>query len=327
MACEVLALLCVCVVANTLTYLTVVSPSTPPALLPLLEPSTLLTAQTATKSLILNTPHLLLDASFEEVTTAWLSAFCEETQVPLLVLGPVTKVQSGNWTFYLGGTHEEVASALDEALGCLGVKKVTLLSDSSVNSQTLQRTVSAAPRKVRYEHHLFATAESPQTFVGKILRPTGNRVTVFITSAAATKELLKGQYHMHIGGRGYANLILQSSALFSRTGNDNEANLAEGELLLAEEADSLAVFEQDLYARRYELVKSFLFSSPGQVKTLLDRQFPAQVRSPRYVLVNCITPLALSYFAFTRITARSQARYTSWATLFPCLPITPPLSL
>ena len=286
MACEVLALLCVCVVANTLTYLTVVSPSTPPALLPLLEPSTLLTAQTATKSLILNTPHLLLDASFEEVTTAWLSAFCEETQVPLLVLGPVTKVQSGNWTFYLGGTHEEVASALDEALGCLGVKKVTLLSDSSVNSQTLQRTVSAAPRKVRYEHHLFATAESPQTFVGKILRPTGNRVTVFITSAAATKELLKGQYHMHIGGRGYANLILQSSALFSRTGNDNEANLAEGELLLAEEADSLAVFEQDLYARRYELVKSFLFSSPGQVKTLLDRQFPAQVRSPRYVLVN-----------------------------------------
>jgi hypothetical protein len=186
----------------------------------------------------------------------------------------------------LGGTYEEEASALDEALSCLKLKKVTLLSDASAKSQTIQRVLAASSRAVLYEHHMFAAAESAQIFVGRVLRPTGNRVTVLISSANTTKALLKGQSHMHIGGRGYANVLLMSSSFYTLTSSDSESNLAEGELLLAEEADMWATSEKDFYLRRVGEATTFLASRPETVKTLLDTSYPTHIRSPHFVLIN-----------------------------------------
>jgi len=100
---------------GSLTYFTVVSPSTPLSLLALLDANTRLTARTVAEALLFNSPNLLLDASFENLTTAWLSAFSEETQVPLLILGSVAKTCGGNGTFNLGPTYEDMAWS---CLGC-----------------------------------------------------------------------------------------------------------------------------------------------------------------------------------------------------------------
>jgi hypothetical protein len=133
---------------------------------------------------------------------------------------------------------------------------------------------------------MFAAAESAQIFVGRVLRPTGNRVTVLISSANTTKALLKGQSHMHIGGRGYANVLLMSSSFYTLTSSDSESNLAEGELLLAEEADMWATSEKDFYLRRVGEATTFLASRPETVKTLLDTSYPTHIRSPHFVLIN-----------------------------------------
>jgi len=272
-------------VLSSLTYFTVVSPSTPAALKPMLDSATLFSAQTVVQTLLREAPDLLLDASFEDMTTAWLSAFSEEAQVPLLVLGPVAKMQGGNWTFYMGGTYAEVVSALDEALSCLQLKQVSLVSDVSAYSQTLQATFTATPSTVQYESHLFATEESPQTFVGKVLRPTGNRMTVFITSASTTKELLQGQFHMHVGGRGYANLMPLSSALYPVSANDSESNLVEGGLVVAKEEDMWATSDRDIYERKLAQVRAFL-ESGNELVDNLQKWFSARMRRPRYVLLN-----------------------------------------
>lgn len=271
------------VVLGSLTYFTVVSPSTPLPLLSLLDANAKLTAQTLAETLLFNSPDLLLDAAFEDLTTAWLSSYSEETQVPLLVLGPVAKPQRGNWTFHLGMTYEEMASAVDEALSCLDLQQVSLVSDASASSQALRAALGRVPRTVLYEHHMFASEQSPRSFFGKLVRPTGNRMTVFITSALTTKVLLKEQFHMHIGGWGYANLLAPFSALYTLSSNDTERNLAEGELLLAQEDDMWITSDSDMYTQQYRIVKSFLTSSPELLKTALNMYFA----SPRrYVVIN-----------------------------------------
>lgn len=271
-------------VLASLTHLTVVSPSTPSALRAILK-SPLYSALEVTSSL-LSTPGIVLDASFEDHTTVWLSALCEEIQIPLIVLGPVQQIQSLDWTFYLGGSYEEMASALQTVLTCLGFKTVTVVGDVSSYSRSLEEALQQQESDITLHYNIFASEDSAETYAGKVLRPLGNRMTVFITSSPTTKKLLKGQYHMHIGGSGYANLMLLPSALYTVDKDDIEENLVEGELVIAEERDSLVTSATELYSNLYSQVQSFLASDSSRIKSLLTQQYPSHLRTPNYVVLN-----------------------------------------
>ena len=268
----------------SLTHLTVVSPSTPSALLPLLKSPLYSTVEVT--SHLTPAPDIIVDVSFEGPTTVWLSSLCEEIQVPLLVLGPVLQAQSLVWTYYLGGTYAAMTSALQTVLTCLGLKDVTVVGDASSYSRALETALRQQESELRLHYNVFASEEPADTYVGKVLRPFGNRMTMFITSPRVTKKLLKAQYRMHIGGSGYANLMPLPSALYSVESSDREANLVEGELLVAEEGDSLVASETEFYATKYALVQNLLASDFRSAKSLLDLQFPSHSRSSTFIVLN-----------------------------------------
>lgn len=271
---------------HSATYLAVVSPSTPASLQALLDSSSQFTLSQVSDSLSLASPDFLIDASYEDMTTILLSALCEEIHTPLLVLGTVRRYYTSPWTFYLGETYKQLAEALSSALSCLGFQTVTVVSDSSSYSQELLTAFHSTDTSIHYDISLFPPQQPAETFVGKVLRPTGNRMTLFLTSPAATKALLKAQYGMHIGGKGYANLMPLFSSLYPLDTSDVQPNLVDGGLIVSEETDASAASEADVYRRRYALLEPFLTAHPSKLKELLELQFSNHVRPLVYVIVN-----------------------------------------
>ena len=271
---------------HSATYFAVVSPSTPASLQALFDSPSQLTLSQVSDSVRLSSPDLLIDASFEDMTTILLSALCEEIHTPLLVLGTVRRYYTSPWTFYLGETYEQLADALNSALNCLGFQTVTVVSDSSSYSQELLAAFDTTDTNIHYDVSLFPPEQPAEVFVGKVLRPTGNRMTLFLTSPAATKALLKAQYGMHIGGKGYANLMPLLSSLYALDSTDVQPNLVDGGLLVSEETDSFATTEAEMYRGRYAILEPFLSARPSKLKELLELQFPNHVRPLVFVLGN-----------------------------------------
>ena len=254
-------------------YYAVTSVSTPPALAAFFPSSLSLAQATA-----VNDADLLLDATFEELSTVTLTALSQELRVPLLVLGPVAKAENSEWTYYFGGTFDRLATSLDTTLRCLGLRTVNLVGDSSTCSMHVVQALRSLNSTVLYEPLLMSNIDSVESYVGKVLRPRGNRMTVFTTRPNLTKEVLKAQFHMHIGGAGYANLLPTYSSLYLLGSQDLEDSLRNGNLIVAERDEVSLSTEEQAAAQLFSLLSPFLYLQSLDAKALLESTIPTHVR-------------------------------------------------
>lgn len=228
---------------------------------------------------------MLLDVSYEPLTTERLAALSEEREMVLVVLGPKRPGKPGKWTFYLGGETAEWVSALRAVLQWLKVETANLISDLSSFSLHLKESLTLQTPNVRWATHLFSH-QSAQYLMGNVIRPYGNRFSVFAASAEATKRVLKAQFQMHIGGAGYANVLLEESALFTLGKDDFEANLYEGNLIIAREITSNATNEQEFYRVLYGEIEPYLTLNPAELLLRLESDFPTHTLVSPYLLLN-----------------------------------------
>ena len=229
---------------------------------------------------------ILIDATYEALQTNRLTALSKDTQVPLLVLGPVERTQLSNWVYYLSESPSQVASAIDTVIRYLGAPKVSLVQDTSAYSQHLVQALLTRNSSVHYETRFVTREEPVEAFVGKVLRPQGNRITVFTTHPVLTKALLKAQFSMHIGGAGYCNLLPFHSSLFILDPSDTEDNLKTGNLIVAEAQAALLTSTQEAAAQLYSQLSAYFQTSSSEAKVLLDSAFPSHHQHSDFVLVN-----------------------------------------
>lgn len=260
------------------TYFAVIGPSTPQAWKDLIsEQITLAEAMQTAESRQID---LLLDASYEEQAASALSSLCRELHIPLLVLGPTATVLERDWTYYMGGVHDQLAAAVDATLKCLDFGTANLIGDSQSYSSHLRAALHSRNSTVVYSDMIISNTDSLDALVAKVLRPKGNRVTLFTTSPGLTKKLLKLQFYMHIGGAGYANILPAYSALFPLYDTDTEDNLRNGNLIVAETAEISVNTEEESIAQTYALIRPYLTLTSTEAKALLDLNFPTHLRSP-----------------------------------------------
>ena len=138
-----IALLLIWIQSLSALYYAITSESTPPALatffpfsLSLAEANAILEAD------------VLVDATFEELSTATLTALSNELQVPFLVLGPADKPQDFDRTYFFGGTLDRISASLDTTLKCLGFHSANLVGDSSAYSTHLVRALHSGNSSV-----------------------------------------------------------------------------------------------------------------------------------------------------------------------------------
>ena len=264
-------------------YCAITSPATPPAILPFL-PSSYSLAEVAG---LLATVEVgvLIDATFDEVATTRLAVLSQELHIPLLVLGPTERYQS-DWVFYLGVSFDLLARAMDEALRCLGFLSVSVFGDVSSYSLRLGAALRSLKSSVDYDFLIVSPNESLETYVGTVLRPKGKRMTVFTTLPSNTKEILKAQYRMHIGGAGYANLMSAYSSFFAVDLEDTENNLVTGNLVIIERKEVAMVSDEDWAKWLYAVISPFLSLTSSNARNTLEIAFPSHIRDQDYVLMN-----------------------------------------
>lgn len=171
---------------------------------------------------------------------------------------------------------------------------------------------------------------SPNDFCGNSAETKRKRMTVFTTLPSITREVLKAQYHMHIGGAGYANLMSAYSSLFAVGLEDTENNLITGHLVITEREEASIASDEDWAKWLYAVISPFLSLTSSNARNRLETAFPSHIRVQEYVLLNlqngtrvtmdqiatCIFDRPIYYLGnATNISLTSSAPIRSAATL------------
>lgn len=192
----------------------------------------------------------------------------------------------GSWTYYLGEDFRETARAIAAVIHHMQLRSVNLLGDLTSDSLHLSHLLQQNIPEISWNANIYSQTQAADYMMGNVIRPYGNRVTIFTSSAATTKDALKAQHKMHIGGEGYANLLTEESALYEIDRDDTEPNLAHGNLLVTRQLFAHLSSPAAYYRALYELIEPYLLSDAADLPLLITSRFPTNRLQSHYLLLN-----------------------------------------
>lgn len=229
----------------------------------------------------------VIDMTYSSLATQVLGEICEAASVPHMVLGYVADTRNYEWTYYLSGRQEDLASALDAVVRYFGWNKVNLVTDGSLDVIQTGAILAASPDS-RYTTIGFSLTdpESVERTVGQQMRRSGNRVNVFLTSPELTRAIITAQYDKKIGGAGFANLLLHHSALALT--DLSIPSIATGSLIVTEEEVVGLKSMQALYQAILTRIATAYsgYTEKLQIKGILDQLHPEKYRNAPFVIEN-----------------------------------------
>ena len=231
--------------------------------------------------------EIILDATFLPTLTQEISHLCTVLSLLHIVLFPVDDSQLTQGTYTFGGAFQGTVAALKAVKRHFNFGTVNVISDIGDFSRYFL-TALTEDEKNDYEQTCFPPNSDETKITGKIVRPKGNRISLFAASPAVTKAVLKAQYRMHIGQAGYGNILPIYSALYDVYDVDTEETLINGNLIVAEgsfaDARSQLQYTQTAIAR----FLTYLEQSPTveSLRYHLSTSFPPPGDSPVYHIFN-----------------------------------------
>ena len=229
----------------------------------------------------------VIDATFSHLETETIAGVCNFQEVPHLVLGYVYSTEPYRWTFYVNGFQKDVAAALDAVVTYFGWSRVNIVSDESLLLSPIASLLQSIPTH-DYTSLDFPLHDSSSILrsVGKSMRMSGNRISVFLTSPVLSQAIISAQYVKSIGGAGFGNILPLLSSLFPA--DPSIPSLFTGNLIVAEEELTSVETEDQYYRAVLTLAAGLIGTDCDQYasRAALAARFPSHSRSPSFVLLN-----------------------------------------
>ena len=190
----------------------------------------------------------VIDLTFSQVERNVLGSLCAESLVPHIVLGYAETKSTPGWSYYVTGRKSDLAAALDAVVSYFNWTKLNVATDENIHLGGISNVLEQnTDRTYEQQNFMLHSLEQVESKVGKGMRLSGNRVSVILTDPETTEKILISQYHMSIGGEGFANLLPLYSSLYSV--DEQIPTMNTGNLVLAESGLEEVSTVTELYAQ------------------------------------------------------------------------------